>query len=113
MHLERLFDFFGINFLTGRIDTVRPAPQQGHRPIGLHGAPVARNGIAHAIDRREGLRRLLRVLVIAERHRAAARHEARLAAARLDLAMVLAEHLAVRAKFELARFHFAIRRHRG
>src|SRR3546814_19417143 len=65
MGLEHFLDLLGINFLSRRVDADASAAEQGPAAIGFYPTPVARNGIAHPIDRAKRLRGFLGVLVIA------------------------------------------------
>src|SRR3546814_9224046 len=65
MGLEHFLDLLGINFLSRRVDADASAAEQGQAAIGFYPTPVARNGIAHPIDRAKRLRGFLGVLVIA------------------------------------------------
>src|SRR3546814_3854925 len=65
MGLEHFLDPLGINFLSRRVDADASAAEQGQAAIGFYPTPVARNGIAHPIDRAKRLRGFLGVLVIA------------------------------------------------
>jgi hypothetical protein len=67
-------DFFGIDLLAARVDAHRAATEQCHRPVGFDDRGIAGHGIPPAGDLDERGRRLLGILVVAQRHVPAARH---------------------------------------
>src|SRR3546814_13333916 len=84
MGLEHFLDLLGINFLSRRVDADASAAEQGQAAIGFYPTPVARNGIAHPIDRAKRLRGFLGVLVIAYGARTLPGDKSRPAAPRFD-----------------------------
>ncbi len=93
VRLDRGFDLFGKDLLAARVDRHRAAPKQGDRAVRPERREVAgdRPALAALVDD-EHLRRLRRVLVVADRHVAAARELADRAAPGDDRLEVLVEH---------------------
>ncbi len=89
MLFECLFNLFGINLLSRRIDADRAAPKQGEGAIASHNAPVTGYGIALSINGFECLSRFLRILVISQWHCPAARYKTRLIRARFNFTAIL------------------------
>ena len=94
MGFEHFLHLLGVNLFTCGVDADAAAAQQGQASIGFHPAPVARDGVTHAIDRPESLGRLFRVLVVSCGDCALAGNKAGHAAPRLDLPVVLVEYVA-------------------
>ena len=69
--LERLLDLLGEDLLAAGVDGDRVAAEQAQLAVRVDAGAVARHRVAHAVHHREGLRGLLGVLVVAERHGAA------------------------------------------
>ena len=68
---ERELDLFGVDLLAAGVDARRAAAEQPDRAVGVDRRVVAGDRVAPAVDGAERRRRLLRVLVVAERDRAA------------------------------------------
>ena len=92
VRLHRRFDFLGMDLLAARVDRHRPAAEQGDRAVGLDRSEVAGDRPAPALQLDERRRRLLRVLVVTDRHVAAARDLADHPRAGLDPRAVVGEH---------------------
>src|SRR5690606_35705705 len=90
---QNFFDFFRIDFLARRIDADRATAEQRQRAVWFDKAPVARDRVARAADRLEGLGALFRVLVVANRDGRTQRDEAGLARSGDDRLIILIEHL--------------------
>jgi hypothetical protein len=101
MQFEDLFDLLGKHLLAAGVDHLRAAAEQLERTIGLDRRPVARHRPAPALDLPERSRRLLFILVVADRNEAGNGQQAALARARLDAAAVLGEYRRVHAEHEL------------
>ena len=84
-------NLLGENLLAAGVDHLRAAAQEAQGAVGVDGGEVAGHRPAPALERREGLGRLLRVLVVAERQEAGEGQQAALAGARLDAPAVLGE----------------------
>ena len=65
--LQRGLDLLGVDLLAAGVDRHRAAAEHGDRAVGLDRGHVAGHRPAHAVDDRERGRRLLGVLVVAER----------------------------------------------
>ena len=81
--LEHLLDLLGEHLLAAGVDAHRAAAEQGERAVGLDRGVVAGDRVALAVDDEERGRRLLRVLVVADRLWPRDRDPADLARARL------------------------------
>ena len=82
--LEGVLDLLGEDLLSARVDRDRVAPEQAQQALLVEAGAVARDRVAHAVHHRERLRGLRLVLVVAERHGAAAGQPALLGGAGLE-----------------------------
>ena len=72
MGLQRFLNLFGKHLLAAGVDALAAAAEQGEAAISLDDGEIARDGIALAVDFREGGRRLDRILPVSARDEAAA-----------------------------------------
>ena len=103
MDLEHLLHLLREHLLASGVDAHRPTAEQQQRTVGLHGGEVARDRVADPVDDSEGLRRLLRILVVADRHVAADGHEPLLFRTRFHPTVVVGEHVDGGPELELRR----------
>ena len=64
--LQNFLDFFGEDFLATGVDALRPAAEQRQGAVEADRGHVARAGVAHTVNRREGRGRLGLILEVAE-----------------------------------------------
>jgi hypothetical protein len=101
--LDDLLDLLGEHLLAAGVHDLRAAAEEGDRPVRLDRGPVAGEAVAGPLHLPEGGGGLVRVLVVAERDAPGHRHTPDGARARLDLPVVLVEHLGLRPDREPAR----------
>jgi len=94
--LDRLLDLLGEDLLAPRVDDVAAATEQDQRAVRGDLSHVARERVPGAVHLAERPRRLLRILVVAQRDQPAVGHGADLSGAWLHFATVVGEHLARR-----------------
>ena len=103
VQLEDLLDLLRVDLLATGVDALAAPAEEAHGAIGIDGRPVTRHRVAHPVDRAERGRRLVRVLVVAERHRAGHRDETGFPGPGHDVDASLGDHPRVLGELERRR----------